>query len=81
MGARRLLTTCDFQPFFQVDLLLPILGNLGAVCHGWTTFPGLLEVTVLRHVYHVAFKICIKQTAHEQYMDDVRQVNDTSTKF
>ena len=28
---RRLLMKCDFQPFFQVDLLPPILENLGAV--------------------------------------------------
>ena len=31
-GIRCLLMKGDFQPFFQVDLLLPILGNLRAVC-------------------------------------------------
>ena len=45
MGAGRLLTKFDFLPFFQVDLLLPILGNLGTVCHCWTTFRGLLKVS------------------------------------
>ena len=36
IGVRRLLMNCDFQPFFHVDLLLLILGNLGAVCQCWT---------------------------------------------
>ena len=38
IGVRCLLMKCDFQPFFQVDLLLPILENLVAVCQCWTIF-------------------------------------------
>ena len=39
IGVRRLLTKCHFQPFFHVDLLLSILGNLGAFCQCWRIFP------------------------------------------
>ena len=61
---RLLLMKCDFQPFFHVDLLLPILGNLGAVCQCWTIFPWItrsysIMVPYIQHVPHVAIKICI----------------------
>ena len=78
MGVRRLLMKCDFQPFFQVDLLLPILGNLGAVCQCWTIFPWItrrysIMVPYIRHLYHVAIKICItnKQHINNISMNDV----------
>ena len=34
---------CNFLPFFHVDLLLPILGNLRAVCQCWTIFSWITE--------------------------------------
>ena len=69
IGVRRLLMKCHFQPFFQVDLLLPILGNLGAVYQCWTIFPCITRsysfmVPYIRHVYHVAIKICITNKQH-----------------
>ena len=43
-----------FQPFFLVDFLLPIPGNLGAVCQCWTIFPWIIRsysimVQYIRH--------------------------------
>ena len=69
IGVRRLLMNCDFQPFFHLDLLLPILGNLGAVCQCWTIFPWItrsysIMVPYVRHVHHVAIKICITNKEH-----------------
>ena len=78
----------DFQPFFQVDLLLPILGNLGAVCQCWTIFPQITQsYSIMVHTARVPCcnqDLYHQQTAHEQYMNDqndVGQVYDTSTKF
>ena len=73
MGARHLLMSCDFQPFLQVDLLLSILGNLGAVCQCWMTFPRItrsysIMVPYIRHVCHVVIKICITT---EQHMNNI----------
>ena len=69
IGVRRLLMNCDFQPFFHLDLLLPILRNLGAVCQYWTIFPWItrsysIMVPYIRHVHHVAIKICITNKEH-----------------
>ena len=78
---------CDFQPFFQVDLLLPILGNLGAVCQYWTIFPQITRsYSIMVHMARVPCcnQDLYEQTVHEQYMNDqndVGQVYDTSTKF
>ena len=47
IGIRRLSMKCDFQPFFHVDLLLPILGNLGAVCQRWTIFFAVQQLSQL----------------------------------
>ena len=69
IGVRRILMKYDFQPFFQTDLLLPILGNLVAVCQCWTIFTRItrsysIMVPYVRHVYHVAIKICITNKQH-----------------
>ena len=66
---------CDFQPFFQVDLLLPILGNLKSslsVLDDFSLDYSKLQyygtVPYIRHVYHVAIKICITNKQHMNYI-------------
>ena len=84
----------DFQPVFWVDLLLPILRNQGAVCQCWMVLLFFINMLpYIRHMYHVAIKICITIKQHvaikicitikqhiNNIMNNVGQVNNMSTK-